>query len=243
MTLDFHDPLASGTHLMTAVALVLPLALLQRFARFHSRAMRISVWVYAASAVSLYAASGLFHGIAHGPDRSDWSSFRTWQRLDQTAIFWLIFGSNVPLAVYCLRPPWAVRILATLGAIAVAGTVVLWFLPKLPHLGMVVVYLVMGAVSLVPIRGYYRRLGASGVIRIGTLAGLYIAGGVCEAVEWPSPAPPWFTYHEMLHLFDMAGTAAHFELLVWVVLTNPGVEPANLVDGPVPATDTLTGPA
>ena len=131
------------------------------------------------------------------------------------------------------------RLTPTPKKLAAAGSAVLWLLPKPPHLAMVLAYIVMGVVGLIPIREYYQRLGWRGVVRIALLGGFYVAGGIFEAVEWPNPAPPWFTFHGVLHVCDMAGTAVHFDLLVWVVLRNARPGSAKiLVDSAMGVADT-----
>ena len=56
---------------------------------------------------------------------------------------------------------------------------------------------------------------------VALLVAFYITGGVIEASKWPVIVPGWLSYHELLHLFDMAGTVAHYALLLRVVLATP----------------------
>src|SRR4029079_16433629 len=110
---------------------------------------------------------------------------RNWQLLDQTAIFWLIFGSNVPMLVYVV-PGWVRNaVLALMAGITLVGTTCLWALPKRPHELLVVIYLWMGVLGLLPIRYYFARLGWPGMKWVALLTGFYITGGVAEAAQWP----------------------------------------------------------
>jgi hemolysin III len=215
--MDFHDPISSLSHLFMAVWAVLASVILLRLSARHTPAQRLSLVFYAATVVSLYTASGLFHGLRHETleDR------RVWQLLDQTAIFWLILGSNVPLLVYVLPPLWRTVQLALMGGITLAGTVALWALPKPPHELLVVVYLTMGVLGLLPVRHYFARLGWPGMKWVAVFASFYITGGVIEAAKWPVIVTGWLSYHELLHLFDMAGTVGHFALLLRVVTATP----------------------
>lgn len=224
--MDFHDPVSSWSHLFMAGWCVFTGIILLRLASRHSPAQRLSVLVFAGSAVALYTASGLFHGLRHPtPDAR-----RAWQLLDQTAIFGLIFGSNVPLCVYLLPEPRRWRQVAAVAVVGLAGTAVLWLAPlvvgKPPHTALVVVYLLMGFLGLVPIRTYYRRIGRGGVLWIGLMAGSYVFGAVSEAVSWPTIVPGVFGYHEILHFADMLGTSAHTVLLIKYVLPTAKHRPA-----------------
>lgn len=216
---DFHDEVSAGTHLVMAVWSAFVAAYLLRITRHHPTPHRLSVLGYAVSAVTLYAASGLFHGLAHPTPEFR----RAWQLLDQTAIFGLILGSNLPLYVYLLRPAVRRRLLALMGLVALSGTGFIWLYPVLagvgpPHELLVGAYLAMGFLGLTPVRAYYRRLGWRGMLWVFLLTSSYVGGAVCEAAKWPVILPGYFTYHEVLHLADMAGTIAHLVLLVRFVL-------------------------
>lgn len=215
--MDFHDPVSSLSHLIMAGWAFLGSIFLLRLARHHSRSQRISLVFYAITVVSLYASSGLFHGLQHGSAESR----RVWQLLDQTAIFGLILGSNVPVIVYILRGRLRNYLLMLMSAIALTGIFALWVLPVPPHELLVAVYLAMGLLGLAPIRLYFRRLGWRGMKWVFLLSFFYVAGGVSEALEWPVIVTGWFTYHEVLHFCDIAGTIAHYALLLQIITTTP----------------------
>lgn len=215
--MDFHDPISSLSHLLMAGWAVLASVVLLRLSARHTRSQRLSILFYAVTVVALYTASGLFHGIRHPSPETR----RAWQLLDQSAIFGLILGSNVPMMVYVLPRRTRNQVLALMTGVALVGVVSLWALPKPPHELLVCVYLGMGVLGLVPIRHYFARLGWRGMKWVALLTFFYVAGGVAEAVKWPVIVPLWFSYHEVLHLCDMAGTVAHYALLLQVVTSTP----------------------
>jgi hemolysin III len=226
--MDFHDPVSSLSHLLMAGWSAFAAVVLLRLSRHHSRGRRLSVLLYSASAVALYAASGLFHGLQHPSPEAR----RAWQLLDQTAIFGLIFGSNLPLYAYLLLPRVRNRLVAMMAAVMAAGVAALWVSPWVlghppPHVWLVAAYLAMGVLGWLPIRTYYRRIGLRGVAWILALSVMYVGGAACEAARWPVVVPGVVSYHEVLHVFDMLGTAAHLVLLVRYVLPT--------ADRPLPA--------
>lgn len=214
--MDFHDPVSAASHLFAAVWCLFVGLYLARVTRHHPVSHRLSILVYAASAVTLYLFSGLFHGLQY-PHNSP-AMKRLWQLLDQTAIYWLIVGSNVPVAVYLLSPQARLLQLGGLVALAAAGTACLWVLPKAPYELLIGLYVGLGVTGLIPLRTYYRLLGRGGLFWILALAGFYVGGAVIEAIKWPTLIPTLVGPHELLHLFDILGTAAHLVLLVKYVL-------------------------
>ncbi|MGL4422010.1 MAG: hemolysin III family protein [Gemmataceae bacterium] len=213
--MDFHDPLAAWSHLLMAGWCFFAGTILIRCAHWHSVPKRIALGAYLATMVLLYGASGFFHAIAHLPtDRS----FRNWQLLDQSAIFGLIYGSNIPMFVYVLPKRIRNRMILGMGLPALVGIISLWAFPKPPYTPLVIAYLSMGLLSLLPVRSYYRVLGWWGIRRIAFLTSLFFLGGLCEALDWPNPVPGWLSAHEMLHIFIMAGTAAHYSFVLRIVL-------------------------
>jgi hemolysin III len=216
--LDFHDFISAWSHLLMAAYMLFAGLIMLRLAKGHSKLERLSIAIYAGSAIVLYSASGLFHGIQHFGVESK----RIWQLVDQTAIFGLIYGSNVPLMVYFLPPRQRNWLLGLMGLVAVVGAMALWTNP--PHALLCAVFVAMGFLGLVPMRTYWQYLGRWGALWVCIIATLYTLGAICEAIEWPVivPGTSWFrfSYHEMLHLFVVAGTLAHNVLVVRFVLAH-----------------------
>ena len=208
--MDYHDPVSSWSHLLMAFWMIFVCMFLLKITAKHRRQQRAGIAIYSLTVVLLYFMSGLFHGLNHPSPEVR----RLWQLLDQTAIFWLIFGSNVPICVYVLSNRVRNRILGLLFAIAFGGTLYLWLMPKPPHEVLIGIYVGMGISSMLPLRSYYRRLGRNGLVWIFLLAFLYVIGAVFEGIRWPVIVPGWLGPHEVLHLCDVAGTIAHLRLLM-----------------------------
>jgi hemolysin III len=215
--MDFHDPIASSSHLFTAGWAAFATAILLRMTRGHGRAGRAAVAFYGLSMVLLYVASGLFHGLRH----ETVESFRFFQKLDKSAIFLLILGSNVPLAVYLLRGWWRRSVLLGMSSVAAFGIFALWFLPAMPHDYLVGVYVAMGLLGVVPARQYWKAIGWPGAVWTVLFAGAYLVGALIEVLRWPVLVPGYLGAHELLHLFDTLGTLLHFGLVVKYVIRRP----------------------
>lgn len=214
--MELRDPIASISHLLTAAWAAYATLILLRLA---PPGRRLPVAIFGLSMVGLYLASGTFHGVpftrTEHPDE-----FRFFQKIDQSAIFLFIAGTNTPCLAILLggrRAKWFLGLMWTLAA---AGVAFLWLLPKPPHALLVGLYLGMGWLGLVPIFHYYRKLGWRAINWMWLGAAFYTIGAICELAEWPmiSSGAIRFGYHEILHLCDTAGSMAFFLFISRCVL-------------------------
>lgn len=211
--MDFHDLISSTSHLVTAGWGVFATLILLRLTRHHGIG-QISVGIFGFTMVTLYLASGLFHGVYHETRES----FRLYQRIDQSAIYLLIAGSYTPVFVYFLNGTRRKAFLGVLWGLAFLGSASLWIFPAMPHAALVGVYCGMGLVGMLPIYQYYRVGGRPAVIWTLTVVAAYVLGAIIEVAKWPDPVPGWFGPHEILHIADLSGTILHFGFIMTCVI-------------------------
>lgn len=218
--MGLRDPVSSASHLLTAAWAAYAALVLLRLA---PPGRRLAVAVFGLSMVLLYLASGTFHGVAYTRDANP-AEFRFFQKLDQSAIFALIAGTNTPIIVTLLAGARRRWFLGLMWGVAATGIACLWLLPKAPHWVVVGNYLLMGWLGVVPGWHYVRAVGFRPLLWALAGAGLYTAGAVCEIVEWPHllEAPVRVGPHEVLHLFDVAGTVAFFLFIARYVVPFAG---------------------
>ena len=207
--LELRDPVSSLSHLATALWAVFATLLMLRLTP-PDRGRRAAVLVYGATMVLLFLASGLFHGLYFETDEQR----RLFQKIDQSAIYLLIAGTNTPPIVILLAGAWRKWCLRLVWGCALAGVACQWLLPKPPHALVVGLYLALGWFGLVPGRQYYRALGWGALNWVWVGAFCYTAGAVCELTQWPVIIPGWVHSHEVLHFFDTAGSIAFFLFIV-----------------------------
>ena len=212
--MDFHDPISGGTHLAFAGWAVFAALLLRRLTRDHPPAARAAVAGYGASVAFLYAASGLFHSVAFASPEQ----MQFFRRLDFSAIFVLVVGSELPVFAYLLRGWLRFTCAAVVAVLGVVGIVAVWVSETISVPAMVGVYAGLAVVGLLPIRLYARRVGGRGLAWLLAAVGVYAIGGAIEVAKWPNPAPGVVGPHELLHVTDMLGTLTHFAFLVRFVL-------------------------
>lgn len=212
----FRDPVSAASHLLTCAFAGYCTLILWRLAR-GDRAKQLSLACFGLSMTLLYGASGTYHAL---PDSAARQFFR---RLDHSAIYVLIAGTYTPVFVVLLRGRLRALMLALIWAIAAVGIALKWLLPLAPSPVTVGLYLAMGWVGLLPLRALVRAVGPT-AMAWGAFGGvLYTAGALCELLQWPVPVPGVVGPHEMMHLFDMGGTAVHYCFMVWYVLPHAAV--------------------
>jgi hemolysin III len=224
--MDLRDPVSSASHLLTAAWAVYATLILVRLTRGEP-GRKAAVAVYGLSMVLLYLASGTFHALRYDTPEQ----FRFFQKLDQSAIFLLIAGTNTPILVTLLEGRWRTWFLRMMWLFAAVGVACLWLLPKAPHAAVVAIYLAMGWLGVLPVVHYYRAVGWRAMNWVWLGAGFYTLGAACELANWPvlTAWPVRFGYHEILHLCDTAGSLAFFAFITKYVV--PFRKPT-----PVPAT-------
>lgn len=210
---ELRDPVSSASHLLTAVWAVFATAVMVRLTRGWPQ-RRLPIIVYGLSMVTLYLASGIFHGLHYDSPEEK----RFYQKLDQSAIFLLIAGTYTPVLAILLDNPWRKWLLRFVWSLAVGGIACLWFLPKLPHSTMIGFYLALGWVGVLPLPLYYRAVGWRAMNWVWLGAAFYSIGAVCELFQWPVIVPGWLQAHEILHFCDTAGSLAFFLFVIRYVI-------------------------
>lgn len=216
MNLSFHlrEPVNGLTHGAGAVLSAVGLVLLVRTA-----AARGSSWavvgfvVFGTSLVLLYTASALYHLLPLSARGT-----AVLRRIDHSMIYVLIAGTYSPIFLGPLRGPWGWSLFALVWAVAAAGIVtkMLWF--DTPRWLTVLLYVAFGNLvfPLFPLLRQVLPAGAFLWIGIGGL--FYLVGALFYGLKWPRLAPGRFGFHELWHLFVMAGSFGHF-WAIWRFVT------------------------
>ncbi len=199
-----HAAAAIGAVAVTAGLLVNTVHDLPRF---------FSVLVFGLSMILLYTVSSIYH-------IGSWTGrrFRVLRALDHANIFVLIAGTYTPICVNILPRGLGMTVLVviwSLAAVGVGGSVLTLHLPRWI---IAALYIGMGWVGLVVMPSLLHSLPAPATLLLLVGGMLYTIGAVIYALQWPNPLPRVFGYHEMFHLFVVAGSAAFISMIWgWVV--------------------------
>jgi hemolysin III len=169
--------------------------------------------IYGASLILLYSASTIYHWRALPPRGED-----ILKRLDHVAIFVLIAGTYTPVCLVTLRGGWGWSVLGLVWGLALLGLVLKLFFQHLPRWSSTALYVGMGWMAVVAVVPLVQSLPVSGMIWLVTGGVLYTLGAVIYAAKWPNPAPRVFGFHEVFHVFVLAGSITHFVFMMRYVL-------------------------
>jgi hemolysin III len=164
----------------------------------------IAFSVFGASMVLLYTSSSLYHSL-----KAKEKTLELFRKLDHSMIYVLIAGTYTPVCLLLLEGSWKWSMLITIWSLTLIGIVkkFLWDPPRWLSTSF---YLAMGWLAVVLFPAIWDKLPLAflGWIAAGGVA--YSIGAVIYGLRKPDPFPHWFGFHEIWHLFVMAGTFSHF---------------------------------
>ncbi|MFZ5587668.1 MAG: PAQR family membrane homeostasis protein TrhA [Thermodesulfobacteriota bacterium] len=217
MATCLKEPFSAVSHLTGALLSAVGLALLVTLAALYASAWHVvGLSIYGSTMVLLYTSSGLYHALRLGERGT-----RVLRRLDHIMIYLLIAGTYTPLCLVPLRGAWGWSLIGSVWGVALMGVVlkVAWL--EAPRWVSTLIYLVMGWAALAAIAPLVRAMPAGGLAWLGLGGLFYSAGAVIYALKRPDPWPGRFGFHEIWHLFVMAGSFCHFWLMLAYVLDLP----------------------
>ncbi len=205
-----REPVNGLTHLagalLASVGLIVLLATAVRAGRVDQI---VAFGVFGFSLISLYTASTLYHLLPLSPH-----GIARLRRVDHMMIFVLIAGTYTPFCLLALDGAWQAGLLALIWSLALCGILLKLLWMDAPRWLSVVLYLGMGWVALVAAPALFRAVPIGGMAWVLAGALAYTTGALVYGFKRPNPVPGVFGFHELWHLFVMAGSACHF----WAVL-------------------------
>jgi hemolysin III len=209
--LAIREPVNALTHLLGAVAAAVGMVvLLVNGAENDSARQVVAFAIFGTSLVLLYATSGIYHSL----NLSD-RGLAVLRRLDHMMIYVLIAGTYTPLCLVLLRGRLGIGLLVGVWAIAVVGVVQKLVWMRAPRWFSTVLYLGMGWAAMIVARPVLDAAPVGFLIWIIIGGVFYTIGAVVYAIKRPDPIPGLFGFHEIWHLFVMAGSFSHY----WAVLS------------------------
>jgi len=166
---------------------------------------KIAFIIYGVTVLLMFGSSALYHSV-----RVTFKTEEFFRLLDHIMIYLVIAGSYTPISAIALEGNWRLGMLLGVWIFAVAGILkkILWLnAPRWLSTGL---YLLMGwiAVLIFPQIWDVVPKGFSFWIIIGGL--FYTVGAIIYGLQKPNPAPKWFGYHGIWHLFVLGGAFSHF---------------------------------
>lgn len=208
MKQHIKDPGSAITHFIgMLMAIFAAIPLLIKAAHEPGHIYVVSLAIYAASLILLYAASTTYHTF----DKSEKIN-TILKKIDHMMIFVLIAGSYTPICLLVLDKKTGIPLLALVWGIAIAGILIKAFWVYCPKWVSSVLYIGMGWICVLAFTQILNSLSpaAFGWLLAGGI--IYTVGGIIYALKLPlfNNKHKNFGSHEIFHLFVMGGSACHF---------------------------------
>lgn len=210
------DPGSAITHfigMLMAIFAAVPLII--KAAHEPGRIYLVSIIIYAASLILLYAASTTYHTF----DKSEKINTLL-KKIDHMMISVLIAGSYTPICLLVLGGRRGMVLLAIVWSFAIVGILIKAFWVYCPKWVSSVLYIGMGWTCVLAFTQLLNSMSTAAFMWL--LAGgiIYTVGGVIYALKLPffNHKHEYFGSHEIFHLFVMGGSACHFIVMYAFVL-------------------------
>lgn len=208
------DPVSGFSHLAGAVLSVVALSVLVALAAMNGTAWHVVAFsVYGGAMILLYAASAAYHLIP-----LDEKGTRTLKKIDHVMIFMMIAGTYTPFCLIPLRGGWGWTIFGIIWGFAIIGIFFKIFYINAPRFLSTGIYLAMGWTSIVAIYPIVKNVPSGGVVWLAAGGLFYTVGAVVYAIKRPDPWPNVFGFHEIWHIFVLAGSFCHFMVMLLYLL-------------------------
>lgn len=172
----------------------------------------VAAGVFAASAVTLFTMSAVYH-LGRWTPRVR----KVLRSVDHANILFLIAGTYTPFAVLALRGAARVAVLSVVWAAAVTGAVFRVAWTGLPRWVYVPLYLALGWVAVFVLPQLLRGAGPVALILIVAGGVSYTLGGVVYGLRRPDPWPRVFGFHEIFHTCTVAAFACQYAAVALLV--------------------------
>ena len=210
------DPGSAITHfigMLMAIFAAVPLII--KAAHDPGRIYLISIIIYAASLILLYAASTTYHTF----NKSEKINTLL-KKIDHMMISVLIAGSYTPICLLVLGGKTGFILLAIVWGIAIVGILIKAFWVYCPKWVSSALYIGMGWTCVLAFTQILNSMSAAAFGWLLAGGVIYTAGGVIYALKLPifNLRHENFGSHEIFHLFVMGGSTCHFIVMYAFVL-------------------------
>ncbi|SDB82566.1 hemolysin III [Pelagirhabdus alkalitolerans] len=205
MNKKLREPVNSLTHLFGAILSAFAMIAMIIETSDAGWIDTLSVIVFGLSLIALYSASATYHGINGSIDR-----ILKWRRIDHAMIFVLIAGTYTPYCLIALSDERGLLLLTIIWSVAIAGLLFkfIWF--HCPRFLSTLLYILMGWIIVFAAPSLLRQVELTGVLLLLFGGIVYTLGGVIYALKPKWLESQYLGFHEIFHLFILAGSLLHF---------------------------------
>ncbi len=201
-----RDPISGLTHFTAILLAVAGLVLLICKSCGPAKPWHITTFsIFGAAMVLLYISSTLYHWL----NLSE-KGIRRLRTIDHSMIFIFIAATYTPVCLISLRNGWGWTIFGCAWGLAAAGVFIKLFFKNVHRWFSTLLYILMGWLVLLGISPLLHVLTPEAFIWLLSGGLIYTFGALIYATKQPDPWPGIFGFHEIFHIFVMAGSFFHF---------------------------------
>ena len=205
------EPGSAITHfIVMLMAIFAAVPLLIKAAHEPSRIYVISLAIYSASMILLYAASTTYHTFDISAKIN--TILKKW---DHMMISVLIAGSYTPICLLVLKGKTGLILLAIVWSFAIVGILIKAFWVYCPKWISSILYIGMGWTCVLAFTQILNSMSHTSFLWLLTGGIIYTVGGIIYALKLPifNSKHKNFGSHEIFHLFVMGGSMCHFVVM------------------------------
>ncbi len=206
-------PLLRGWSHVLAFTVIAVLGIIMLVVAGASASERVWLGIYVAGTLTMFGVSASYHTLRWAPHGRS-----IMRRLDHSAIFLAIAGAYTPIMAVALTGWQKAVVLGAAWGGAVIGMTLEWLPLKVPRPLFTAIYVIVGWSAAIAFPQLYRSLGGVGFALMLGGGLLYTLGAVVYALKRPDPWPRVFGFHEIFHLFTIAGAGCHLAAIAFYVV-------------------------
>jgi hemolysin III len=180
-----------GVATLAAIGGLVALILMTR----HDPAKLVSMIIYGAGLILLFAVSGTYHIFNWAPRVRAWL-----RRADHATIFVFIAATYTPLVFNVLDGWWRLSVLIAIWTCAIAGVAGAAPFLRIPRRVLTILYVSMGWVAVIALAPLTAALGWVAAVLMAVGGIQYSIGAAFYAAKKPTLWPRVFGYHELFHV-------------------------------------------
>ena len=209
-----REPFSSYSHFVGAVLSGIGLfAMLLRLMLDDtvSGQLAVAAVVFCLSLIALYSASSIYHFSGRGE-----AVLRRLKKLDHSMIYVLIAGSYTPIVLRYMPAPRSYLFLGAIWLIALSGIAIKLLWIDAPRLLGTALYLALGWAIALDF-GVVLSMPDPAIFLLAAGGLSYTVGGIVYITKKPNIGAV-LGFHELVHLFVIAGSLCHYLMVFWYVL-------------------------
>ena len=210
----WREPMNALTHLIPLIIFI-PIVFYLVFKGYMQGGIysALAFLVFAFSVIGLYSASTIYHML---PAKE--KTIAILKKIDHMMIFVLIAGTYTPICLISLKGVWGYSMFAIVWIIAIFGIFLKLFWIKAPRWLSTSIYVIMGWVAVVAFYPIIKAIHWSGILLLILGGILYTIGAVIYATKHPKINFKYLGFHEIFHLFVIAGSVCYIVFMFVYVL-------------------------